>query len=610
MNFYCFLDVAQSMSASQPVKLRDSPLANAVLTGLVPGNASISIVPPQGSPQYGSPRLQGGPQTGPQGSLPTNFPGLKSPYGSKSKSESYGSFQSPQMMGSQQPQQSFQSPQMMGSQQPQQSFQSPQSLQVPGMIGTPQLQQPFQQPQQQPFQQPQQQPFQQPQQQPFQQPQQQPFQQPQQQFSATESPVESQPVIRTPSPTRIPLPSSLNQSGSPMGSQIQPNTLLPSPSLSPEISGTLSGNQIPTFSTSQIQQSPQMMGTPMLQSSVIPPSESLKSLVASTSPRVTSNLSQFLGVSSGSPLGSPSRDLKFRSPGQPSYSSLVSESSADSVLLNNGYTPISRIAVTEESGPKGKYIKAYNKNGQIVYVLLDTQGYVAVDVNDLTSIAATPVTSIPYSTKVGMMECSGMNCGVALECKEGVCTLRRSPTDGTSREETFITAEKRCPSSGLLNGDIVGYPIVKLSEIRSAPKDALIVADVVTKMIRSRGRKRCSKDLAEMKESLGKLNDELSSFVTLNESMTNELNGAITELEKYNMIYNSSPPTTEQGKEKYLDMLATLQDRNKLAEDQLGYCAAMNNLHKDLLELTRKIHDLTDSYRVTFVNVSRPMKHS
>lgn len=175
----------------------------------------------------------------------------------------------------------------------------------------------------------------------------------------------------------------------------------------------------------------------------------------------------------------------------------VAQGSIENELLAKGYTPISRIAVNQGQDIKGVYIKAVSPIGTIVYIALDAGGILSVTRSDIAETKVGGATSIPYSSKIAAAQCAGLAvCGIAYECKEGVCTLT-TDDQGVAKEDLFITTASRSQSIGAFAGDLLPYPIVRLSDIRAAPEQTLENIREVASAIRAKARERLAKDVVE-----------------------------------------------------------------------------------------------------------------
>ena len=134
-------------------------------------------------------------------------------------------------------------------------------------------------------------------------------------------------------------------------------------------------------------------------------------------PIITEKIISVSTVSTALPVSAPS-DIMNGSFEVRNYQGVITHASLENELLNAGYVPLSKIVVRTEGGDKRtQYIKAMNKNGQKVFIMVDVHGYTTARSTDLTLIESHNVSVVPYSLKTGAYNCASKDvCGVAFEC--------------------------------------------------------------------------------------------------------------------------------------------------------------------------------------------------
>jgi hypothetical protein len=151
------------------------------------------------------------------------------------------------------------------------------------------------------------------------------------------------------------------------------------------------------------------------------------------------------------------------------YSEIVNANSVESQLEAKKYTILDRI-ITNEEGVQVNYIKAYDPNGVIVYILMDSIGNLSVNEDELKPMSLINESKIRVSDKMAASACAGTGiCGVALICNDEVCMMVRN-NDGTTSEKSYQS------STPILNtGDSsVAHIIVRMSEILADPEGTLM----------------------------------------------------------------------------------------------------------------------------------------
>jgi hypothetical protein len=290
------------------------------------------------------------------------------------------------------------------------------------------------------------------------------------------------------------------------------------------------------------------------------------------------------------------------------YQGIIAKSSIENELLNNGYTPLSKIVVRAESGDKRtQYIKAINKKGQKVYILIDTNGYTTTQSCDITFVEVHGANIVPYSLKTGAYNCAGRDvCGVAFERgSDAICILSRSPQDLTPKETTFFFVEQHTPTDVGIESEenIMTYPVIRFSEIRTNPSLMLANTDLVTRRLRNSSYTAELKELSNMQQSIDKLNTAFVRFNQMCENAARNLNRTLSQLEQWNDIYMSNPPSTDETKDRYRKLQYNLIQRNEGILTLLRSMGKVTDKRAEIDAITREINDITDFDDKEFANV-------
>lgn len=213
------------------------------------------------------------------------------------------------------------------------------------------------------------------------------------------------------------------------------------------------------------------------------------------------------GVPSAPCQGVPSARIQVPRKGvaMSSVTEAVSRMSLEEELVKNGYVPLERIIVNENCGPgKSRYVRAQNKVGQIVFVLVDVDGYIGIRPQDLTMVESKNASVVPYSIKRGAYECAQVEVsGVAFDCKDAVCIVAREDGE-TPKETNFIYAGRRVDATAVVGDDIISYPVIRLSEIRANPDLVLCNTMAVTARIQRAAWAASERAMLEFEENLEK----------------------------------------------------------------------------------------------------------
>lgn len=329
-----------------------------------------------------------------------------------------------------------------------------------------------------------------------------------------------------------------------------------------------------------------------------------------------------MGTGQGSALlpfikvATPNSSLPFRPTAQimnqefevRNYQGIIANSSLENELLNAGYAPLSKIVIRTDSGDKRtQYIKAINKKGQKVFILIDVNGYTTARSTDLTLIEAHSASIVPYSLKTGAYECAGKDvCGVAFECgSDSVCVLSRGAQDLSPKEANFVFVEQPAPAAATLEteGSIMTYPVIRLTEIRANPALVLANTDIVTRRLRNSTYSAELQELAAAQQSINKLNAAFIRFNHLREDAASKLNRTLTQLEQWNDVYMANPPTTDEAKDRYRRLQYNLAQRNDGIATLLRSMKKVSDKRLEIDVITKEINDITDYAEKEFANV-------
>lgn len=304
----------------------------------------------------------------------------------------------------------------------------------------------------------------------------------------------------------------------------------------------------------------------------------------------------------------PSSEIMNQSFEVRDYQGIINNSSLENELLNAGYAPLSKIVVKTDGGDKRtQYIKALNKNGQKVFILVDVHGYTTARSSDLTLVEAHNVSIVPYSLKTGAFNCAGKDvCGVAFECgPDAVCVLSRGADDLRPKEANFVFVEQHAPTVATLEmeGSIMTYPVIRLSELRANPELVLSNTDVVTRRLRNEHYKTLLTELVQAQQSINRLNESFVRFNCSREEYAGKLNQTLTILEGWNREYLKCPPTTDEGKDKYRKLQYNLSQRNEGIATLLRSVKKVADKRAEIDALTKEINEITDFIQKEFATV-------
>ena len=249
------------------------------------------------------------------------------------------------------------------------------------------------------------------------------------------------------------------------------------------------------------------------------------------------------------------------------YDNEIYDNEVEDELLSYGYIPLSNINIQNDRGEiSNQYVKAVNKMGQKVYILLD-DSIQNLD-SDLTLIETKNGNILPHSLKNGALKMAAMDTsGVMFECDQGgLCVLSNVMDDEnlTSTESNFTFVQEKNPSSTVVEnyGCHMSYPVVKLSEIRVNNHLVIDGSNMVTRKLRNAAYAAYLQDIHHVQDSIVALQTQNTQFVNLAEVNAMKLNETLATLEEWNQHYINNPPTTECDIKKHNLIIHNMRIRN------------------------------------------------
>jgi hypothetical protein len=170
-----------------------------------------------------------------------------------------------------------------------------------------------------------------------------------------------------------------------------------------------------------------------------------------------------------------------------------------------GYTSLARIFVETpdlsntaqgvEVARESRYIKAIDRNGNLVYIETNVDGYVIASPDEVTLYEGTSGLMIPRASKIGALQCASLDtCGVAYECADGICVVTRN--DNMEPKEVSLVRKRDIkPDEIYEEGSPIPYPVVRFSDIIASPDHVSAgIAEAVLRL-RNLAEARCQREL-------------------------------------------------------------------------------------------------------------------
>jgi len=328
-------------------------------------------------------------------------------------------------------------------------------------------------------------------------------------------------------------------------------------------------------------------------------------------------------VRSSSPGKTPS-PVRSSSPGKPfkvtTTEGVDNKASLENNLLEMGYAILSKIMIENDNI---KFVKAVNKNGQIVYIMIDQTAYastknIIMASSKVATIDLAPdeiktgrARVLPYSVKISALECAKFDvCGVAFECKDKICFIDHDD-HLKPRETNFVYLTSSDLGSdygvGALEDEEVFlvYPVVRLSEIKANANLVLNNTDIITKKLRNTAYLSLESSFLAGQNDVIAANNGFNIFSQNYQQIAAQINVDITELERLNQIYINNPPNNDEDKQRFRDVQFNLRQRNEYADDLLRLMRRVNENHQHLIHHNHKLQQYINFAAENFKNLGQ-----
>ena len=282
------------------------------------------------------------------------------------------------------------------------------------------------------------------------------------------------------------------------------------------------------------------------------------------------------------------------------YQGMIQDKGVEQMLTESGYLPVDKILTKDENGNlMCQYIKSVDATGRTSFVDLDCEGYVSVDPKDMTMVnsGSNNASVVPYSVKMGTYECASSDvCGVAFECDNEICTLKRADDSLVPSETVFTQSATDAghKKHGMLDNHPISYPIVSLSDIKANPERvACSIKDAHDRM-RNASFGQVSQDTSGLVNATKSLNNEISRFNANQKAISASLTNTIAQLEKIHAQYKRSPPTSDHERAKLRSVHYNLRKRHDMVVDHLKLSESVNSRVDRIRELSGEVKALND----------------
>jgi len=283
------------------------------------------------------------------------------------------------------------------------------------------------------------------------------------------------------------------------------------------------------------------------------------------------------------------------------YQGILQDSNIEQQLIESGYLPIDKILTKDENDNlMCQYIKALDPTGRSAFVDLDCEGYVSIDPKNMSVTKMSNKASVvPYSTKIGTYDCASSEvCGVAFECDNEICTVKRSDTNLAPTETVFTHVKNPLSSGhkhhGMVESHPIAYPIVSMSEIKNNPEAVTCSIKQSHASMRNVSFNQGKKETKELAVVTKDLHDEVKRYERNQNIVSTKLSKGIAELEQVYEYYKKRPPVNDKERELKRQVIFNLRKRHDLVIDHLKLSESVNSRVNRIKELAGEIKELND----------------
>ena len=294
---------------------------------------------------------------------------------------------------------------------------------------------------------------------------------------------------------------------------------------------------------------------------------------------------------------------------------IIEDQELENELISYQYIPLSTIIIKNDNGMfLHKYIKAVNRMGQKVYILID--GDTKKNINpDLTLIDNKEGNVLPYSLKSGVMKMAGMDTsGVAIECDQnGLCMLTNDineEDDNLSIIESNFTFKEQ-PSTGSVvenYGCHMSYPVVKLSEIKVNNDIVVEGTNNVTRKLRNSSYTTYLEEMKNVICSVQALEESQNTLLNLFENNALTLNDSLDQLEEWNDYYTTNKPTAECDIKKQNLIIHNMRIRNDYISYLICGMKRIADTQKQIDKLNNNVNEYIEFFQDQFKDLDRANK--
>ena len=250
----------------------------------------------------------------------------------------------------------------------------------------------------------------------------------------------------------------------------------------------------------------------------------------------------------------------------------------DQVLLSNGFAPIARIHMGTD---KITFVKSFTDLGHMCYVQLDTDKPIYRE-KDLSLVKVENIYKEPVKNgQINVEDCVKLEvCGIAYECNEGICVLKRDYETLDLKEDLFTVTEASSLKYGGEQRTPLAYPIVLYSEIIANKVAVMWNISRMTFRLKHKAIHNYNISLMEIRQSFFRLNESANTLLDSMHKARDNVIGTSSELHKARDAYTL--PVDNDHIKQYGKIIGGLHTCEDLVGDLILTSRNLNMVQKDI----------------------------
>jgi hypothetical protein len=235
-----------------------------------------------------------------------------------------------------------------------------------------------------------------------------------------------------------------------------------------------------------------------------------------------------------------------------------------------------------EIDKKVKYLKSYNPDGINVYIYLDSENVVSIDMENKFVVKKYDKSSYLTSSHYNMIDKMPSHSGMAYECHDELCVLLRE-NDRQIDKPVFKVHESISDSYMTIDGEIIGYPLIRYSEILADPSGAQERAYQMNNHLKKREYDLMNKEFEKIEEIINTLAMNLRKFSELSKRLITKINNQSHILKTF---LQRATHLTESEKDK---IKLSIFYRDNMERKIVAIQKTSYNFNSNIIEMIGKI---------------------